>query len=88
MTTQDIEIGAIYHLNPCPIEMFGVYFLGCGMRKLFTVDEFESKHLVVIDPKNLSKNTGLLLQEGANAGNGIWECLEKLEGETINSILK
>ncbi len=57
----DIEVGATY-THPD----LGVDLLGVGMRKLWTIDEFEFKHLA-------RKDSGLLIQEGENAREGLWE---------------
>lgn len=47
-------------------------FLGIGMRKLYTENEFTEKHLVIIKSENDMHN-GRMVQEGENVVEGYWD---------------
>lgn len=64
---EEIEVGTIYN-HPL---MMGYRLLGVGMRKLYTADVFENKHLVILDSPD--GGIGSMIQEGENCQEGIWE---------------
>lgn len=65
--TDSIKVGQIY-THP---EMMGHRFLGVGMRKLFTSDEFVKKHLIILESPD-GKGKGMIMQEGENAQESVW----------------
>lgn len=65
---EDVQVGTIYN-HP---EYMGYRFMGVGMRKLFTIDEFVKKHLMVYESPD-GKGIGMLMQEGEDARQGMWE---------------
>jgi hypothetical protein len=62
---KDIKVGEIYN-HPL---MMGERFLGVGMRKLYTSDGFENKHLIIFSGDDI----GRMIQEGENCDPEIWE---------------
>ncbi len=74
MTTDEIIVGKKYRYG-------NVILLGVGMRQLYTYGldrQFVEKHLVIIDDRD-QEDIGLIMQEGDNAGFGVWESIELLE---------
>jgi hypothetical protein len=70
MDISEIEVGKRYRFIG-DIDSKNI-LLGIGMRKLYTTDEYVSKHLVFIENSNPDM-IGKMFQEGDNADDGIWD---------------
>ena len=70
MNISEIVVGKRYRL----IYSNEQIFLGIGMRKLNTSDEYTEKHLVVIE-SNDKDFIGKMVQEGVNASNNFWDSI-------------
>lgn len=70
METNEIKVGTRYRFIE-DIEHANI-MLGIGMRKLFTDDEYVSKHLVFIKNRD-SGMVGRMIQEGDNVHDGFWD---------------
>lgn len=80
MKIEDIIVGKKYHDS-----LTGNILLGIGMRKLFTSDEYVSKHLVIIESDD-SMAVGKMIQEGENAADGYWNHVEEYDETQINRV--
>lgn len=75
MTNEEIEVGTLYKHNSRANR--NVTFLGIGVRKLWTTNEYISKHLVIIKTPDY-KHIGLIVQEGENALEDYWDGFSEL----------
>lgn len=77
MKVEDIIVGQRYYNSYCP----GDIWLGIGMRKLFTENEFVEKHLVLIESISGPQYIGRMMQEGENAREGTWDMFAPADSE-------
>ena len=70
MNISEIVVGKRYRL------IYGneQIFLGIGMRKLNTSNEYTEKHLVIIE-SNDKDSIGKMVQEGVNASDNFWDSI-------------
>jgi len=57
-------------------------FIGIGMRKLFTTNEYSEKHLVIIKDDN-SDNLYKMVQEGENSTEDFWNGIVKEDSRSF-----
>lgn len=80
MNTNDIVVGKKYHN-----QLTNNIYLGIGMRKLYTENEFVHKHLVTIESDDPDA-IGLMVQEGDNAQPEFWDFFEEYDPENASKI--
>ncbi len=79
MKVEDIIVSKRYTHSYYP----GCIWLGIGKRKLFTEDEWEEKHLVLIKtPDDSQCVIGAIVKEGDDAAEGHWDYFQDADSDS------